>query len=419
MRNEPQETAVIQIRIAMITFALFMIREIYCKLNSISGNTLSIERISDRIYSTAVKKLDLPDDERAFTNEILSEQQLCLPKAAKKLPSWTKNHCLFASIPLEQCTSESIAHAKASLFSGKNMLSLTGGLGVDDAAFSKKFEHITSLDPDKGLNAIARFNNLQMGIINITRLDTTAEDFLTTQNTQWDCIYADPDRRAGGKRIAANTAAYTPDIISLYRQFPNIAGQWIIKLSPMTDMSWFENQLGEAVSFCVFSEKSEVKELLAILGKQVQSGVSIVHCEGDKTQIFRTDDPIEFQKTETDVFCELSSACIKAGYRDLIMAQTGLTALSRNGYYLTGKAVIPAALGRCFSLKHTLSGSLGQIGDALKELEITQANVSAREFVLPAEETRTKLKLKDGGDVYLFFTGKEKEKYCFVTEKPG
>jgi hypothetical protein len=299
------------------------------------------------------------------------------------------------------------------------MLSLTGGLGVDDAAFSKKFEHITSLDPDKGLNAIARFNNLQMGIINITRLDTTAEDFLTTQNTQWDCIYADPDRRASGSRMAADVSAYSPDIFSLYKKFSHLAKNWIVKLSPMIDLNWFENQLGQPTAFYIFSDRSEVKELLAVWGENISPGVRIVHCEGDKTQIFRTDDPIEFQKTETDVFCELSSACIKAGYRDLIMAQTGLTALSRNGYYLTGKAVIPAALGRSFSLKHTLSGSLGQIGDALKELEITQANVSAREFVLPAEETRTKLKLKDGGTVYLFFTGKEKEKYCFVTEKPG
>ncbi len=403
----------------MITFALFMVREIYCKLNSISGNTLSIERISDRIYSADGKKTALSADEKAITDEIAPEQEQCRIKAGKKLPSWITHRCLFASIPLEQCTSESISNAKASLFSGKNMLSITGGLGVDDVAFSKKFEHITSLDPDKGLNAIARFNNRRMGIDNIDRLDSTAEEFLEGHNTHWDCIYADPDRRAGGKRIAANTAAYTPDIISLYRQFPTLASQWIIKLSPMTDMSWFEAQVGETVSYCVFSEKSEVKELLAILGTREKTEVRIVHCDGDNIRIFHSDKPIEVQNSATDMFCELTAACIKAGFRDRIVAQAGLSALSRNGYYLSGRAVIPAALGRSFSLIHTLSGSLGQIGDALKNIGITQANVSARDFILPAEDTRKKLKLKDGGTWYLFFTGKEKEKYCFVTEKLG
>jgi hypothetical protein len=400
----------------MITFALFMIREIYCKLNSISGNTLSIERISDRIYSTAVKKLDLPDDERAFTNEILSEQQLCLPKAAKKLPSWTKNHCLFASIPLEQCTSESIAHAKASLFSGKNMLSLTGGLGVDDAAFSKKFEHITSLDPDKGLNAIARFNNLQMGIINITRLDTTAEDFLTTQNTQWDCIYADPDRRASGSRMAADVSAYSPDIFSLYKKFSHLAKNWIVKLSPMTDLNWFENQLGQPTAFYIFSDRSEVKELLAVWGENISPGVRIVHCEDNNTRIFGKEVPMELHETKTEIFCELSSAAIKAGFRDSIIEQAGLKAASRHGYYLIGNTIIPSALGRCFALNQKITGSLNHIGNQLKTAGITQANVSTRDFVMPSEETRKKLKLKDGGTLYLFFTGKD-EKTCFVTEK--
>ncbi|MEK0421898.1 MAG: domain-like, partial [Bacteroidota bacterium] len=69
-----------------------------------------------------------------------------------------------------------------------------------------------------------------------------------------------------------------------------------------------------------------------------------------------------------------------------------------------------------FTLKHQFTGSLNHIGDQLKKMGIVQANVSARDFVLPAEETRKKLQLKDGGDVYLFFTGKE-VKTCYVTEK--
>jgi hypothetical protein len=400
----------------MITFALFMIREIYCKLNSNSGNTLSIERISDRIYSKTVQKSDLSPEETAFLSEILSEQQQCQTKAEKKLPTWIKHQCLFASVPLEQCTSETVADAKASLFSGKTMLSITGGLGVDDALFAKNFGQITSLDPDAGLNAIARFNNKRMQIGNINRLDTTAEEFLLKTPDPWSLIYADPDRRASGNRMATNVAAYSPDIISLYKQYGSLAEKWIIKLSPMTDMQWFEKQMGQPVNFYVFSERSEVKELLAVLAHNIHTGVGLVHCDENGTHIFKDDNTFPFQTTESLIFCEMTSGAIKAGMREYIIEQTGLKAVSRHGYYLTGNTVIPSALGRCFALKHQFTGSLNHIGDQLKKMGIVQANVSARDFVLPAEEARKKLQLKDGGDVYLFFTGKE-VKTCYVTEK--
>lgn len=419
MRNEPQETAVIQIRIAMITFALFMIREIYCKLNSISGNPLSRKRISDRIYSKSGEKFVLPLEEATLVKDILKEQQQCRSKAEKKLPSWIKNRCLFASVPLEQCTSETIAKAKAGLFAGETMLSLTGGLGVDDAAFSKSFNRITSLDSDPGLNAIARFNNHCMGIENVERLDTTAELYLSESQAHWDCIYADPDRRAAGNRATTNVSAYAPDIVSIFQTFEKMASRWIVKLSPMTDLRWFETQMGIPVRFYIFCTKGEIKELLAVWDDETKSENCIVNCHDDRFEIFWPKEPIDVQTTDTDIFCELSAAAIKAGFRDSIMQQSGLQPASSHGFYLTGKTTIPAALGRCFLLKHRIEGSLGEIAQQLGTLGIGQANVSARDFVLPAEETRKKLKLRDGGACYLFFTGKDKIKTCFVTEKPA
>jgi len=55
----------------------------------------------------------------------------------------------------------------------------------------------------------------------------------------------------------------------------------------------------------------------------------------------------------------------------------------------------------------------------LKALKITSANITVREFTNSADETRKILALKDGGEDYLFFTGKGKEKTCFVCRKPG
>ena len=417
LRKEAQETAVAQMRIAMITFALFMIREIYCKLNSILGNPLRTERICNSIYFKNQEKTQVSDEDNDLIKQILHEQQSCHAKAKIKLPGWVEKGCLFASVPLEQCTSEQVAKAKASLFSGKNLLSLTGGLGIDDAAFANSFENIISIDTDAGLNAIARFNNKRMKITGIQRWDGAAEDFLAQDNRTWDLIYADPDRRSAGNRAAADVYSYTPDIITLHRRYQHIGKTWLIKLSPMTDMSWFEKQIDCPMRFYIFSFKGEIKELLAEVSEGISADKIIISIDDQGHQRFDMHQHLETETCNIKIFCELSSAAIKAGYRDFIIQQTGLQPVSRNGYYLQGNSLISTALGRSFELKDTLTGSLGEIDKLLKKMGIGRAHVSARDFVLSADETRKKLQLADGGKVYLFFTGKDARKTCFVTEK--
>ena len=81
-----------------------------------------------------------------------------------------------------------------------------------------------------------------------------------------------------------------------------------------------------------------------------------------------------------------------------------------------GNALLPRWLGRSFRLLETIEGSLGAIQARLNALDIKQANITARNFVLDAVETRKKLNLKDGGEIYIFFTGKI-QKVCYVCRK--
>jgi hypothetical protein len=134
--------------------------------------------------------------------------------------------------------------------------------------------------------------------------------------------------------------------------------------------------------------------------------------------IIDNDAQLTLMASEKPIFCELTAAAIKAGFKQHIIEQSGLTPINKNSYYLTGNAIIPHALGRSFILEHTFSGSLGEIEKQIKLLGIIKANVSARDFILPAEEARKKLGLKDGGEMYLFLTGKDKIKTCFVARKP-
>lgn len=76
-------------------------------------------------------------DLRAAVQQISARQ-----KAAKKLPSWASDSRIIfpASISLEQSSSEETARFKAKNLSGKIMIDLTGGFGVDSYFLSQNFE---------------------------------------------------------------------------------------------------------------------------------------------------------------------------------------------------------------------------------------------------------------------------------------
>ena len=58
--------------------------------------------------------------------------------------------------------------------------------------------------------------------------------------------------------------------------------------------------------------------------------------------------------------------------------------------------------GRKFQILAISSMNKQELRTALKEIE--RANISVRNFPLSADQLRKKLKLKDGGDVYIFAT---------------
>ena len=402
---------------AMITFALFMISEIYCKLKPLEGNDLQLQRFVDDIYSEkATKYFSFNPFGEALTS-VLEEQKSCRKKAADKLPGWIEAKCLFATTPLEQATSESVAKVKAALFGGETMLSLTGGLGVDDAAFSKSFGKIKSIDTDACLNSLVRLNYKLLGCHNIDRIDTSAEAFLASQNEVFEFFYCDPDRRPGGHRQASDARQYSPNVFELFHRYRESAKMWLIKLSPMTDLTWIRRQFNQPCRIYILYFKREIKELLVQIGMGTPDKNMIVQVDDDgKFVVFEETDLQAAKQCDFDVFCELSAASIKAGFGQSL-AKTFQWKGENSGTYFTGRYAVSPALARCFKLIETLEGSLAEMGEKLKEMGVSQAHISAREFVADAETVRKKLRLKDGGEYYLFFTGKGSMKKGFVCRK--
>ena len=94
-------------------------------------------------------KIDLPIKE-------IAEQIECRKKAEKKLPSLRRQNLIYKKISLEQSSSEITAEYKSSRLSGRRIIDLTGGLGIDSIYFSKIFDEVIFCERSKELCEIVR-----------------------------------------------------------------------------------------------------------------------------------------------------------------------------------------------------------------------------------------------------------------------
>ena len=75
----------------------------------------------------------------------IAEQIVSKNKCEVKLPTWfnQKNSYYPNKVNIEQTSSEITANYKANLVSGKTLIDITGGFGVDAYYFSKKIVDVT------------------------------------------------------------------------------------------------------------------------------------------------------------------------------------------------------------------------------------------------------------------------------------
>ncbi len=109
---------------------------------------------------------------------VLAAQLEIYPRAAEKLPEFTRSYCYLNRKSYEQASSEAVAAYRATLFGGNTVIDLAGGLGIDDIAFSKSFNKVISIDPDAELNTLAVINFSLLKIITFSELPASLNSLL-------------------------------------------------------------------------------------------------------------------------------------------------------------------------------------------------------------------------------------------------
>lgn len=359
----------------------------------------------------------------SVTNKELAEQISARKKAKDKLPTWfgCENSYYPSKISVEQTSSEQTAAYKASLVQGKKLIDITGGFGVDDFYFSKQFDSIIHCEMNEELSAIAAHNFEQLGIENCQFFVGDGMRFLEESEEQFDWIYLDPSRRNETKGKVFLMADCLPDVPNNLDVLFSKSEQILMKTSPLIDLSQGLKELEGVKEIQIIAVKNEVKELLWILDKSWEKEVTItaVNLLPNRAELFSFLLPEEFlveanYALPSGFLYEPNSAIMKSGGFNQVGHQFNLRKLHAHSHLYTSDTLIEFP-GRIFKIKEVLEYNSKKLK---KEFGGKKANITTRNFPVKVEELRKKLKIKDGGEVYLFFTtNRENKKQVLVCEK--
>lgn len=329
--------------------------------------------------------------------------------ACAKLPEWAAVDGIIypPRISMEQCSSSPTALYKASLMNGETFADLTGGFGIDCSYISKKFSKAFYIERNERLCAVATHNFSLLGLEHIEIINGNCEDVLQALPS-CDWIFMDPARRDGaGKKVVA-LADCEPDVAALRTLLLQKARRVMIKCSPMLDITAACRQLDSVAQVHVVAVNNECKELLFVLTSELVAAplVRCVNIAGGTMQEFSfcMDDAHEaaFAVEVGNFLYEPNAAIQKAGCPSSLASAYGVQKLHPNSNLYTSSVAVENFPGRSFRVTALSGFSKGEIKNLLGDLK--RANVTVRNFPETVQQLRKRLKLSEGGDVYLFAT---------------
>ena len=337
--------------------------------------------------------------------------------ARRKLPSWAAIDCIIypPHLSMEQCSSEQTASYKNEIVdtlpegSHRTLIDLTGGFGVDFAFMATRCERAIYVERQEHLCETASHNFELLGLSHATIINKDAENVLCDLVTDpaSTLLYLDPARRDSNSARTYAITDCTPNVLELLPQLFNAAHHILIKLSPMLDWHKAATDLGNRVAEVhIVSVANECKELLMLL-KANHEGEPVIHCVNDNYRLTYTptqnEVPLPLANDGDAVFLyEPNASIMKAGSFGVLTERYPIKALATDSHLFVSREDVKEFPGRQFAITAVTTMNKKELKQALAG--ITQANVATRNFPMTAQQLRQRLRLKDGGDTYLFGT---------------
>lgn len=371
------------------------------------------------IRQLALQANRFPDVDMPYALDQIQGWQI----ARRKLPKWAAcDGVIFPPhLSMEQCSSEPTAQYKLNLAMewaervghASSMTDLTGGFGVDFSFTSCAFAAATYVERNEQLCHIVEHNLPLLGLNNAMVVCADAVEYLSTVEPQ-TMLFLDPARRDEHGAKTVMFADCTPDVVQLLPKLLEKSRFTMLKLSPMLDWHKAVDDLqGTVRAVHIVSVGGECKELLLVLSKVVESELKVYCADlstaSDTSSIFvytpGSSAPVANSKLKTQnskFLHEPNASIMKAGCFDELAAAYGVSPVSRNSHLFLSDEPVEGFPGRSFVVERVTTMNKGELRKALVGIE--KANIATRNFPLTVAELRKRLKIKDGGDVYIFAT---------------
>lgn len=364
--------------------------------------------------------------------------------ARNKLPQWAACADIVypAHISMEQCSSQFTAQYKAEIArrllrslpqsagqtaNDATMTDLTGGFGVDFSYLARGFGHATYVERQSHLCELAAHNMAALGLTQAQVVCGDGVEYLRAMEPA-QLIYIDPARRDehGARTYAIEDC--TPDVLALRDLLLAKARYVMIKLSPMLD--WrkaVDDFAGTVAEVHIVSTGNECKELLLVLDRGSRDAIRVicvndgdvfgyVHdmktgadsdgvvlaAAGEKGSQGGSAEPSHAAPEQPRYLYEPNASLMKGGCFALLEDHYGMRQIGPNSHLLISGTPAPQFPGRGFVIETIAGMGKKELKRALAGVD--RANIAVRNFPLTAVQLRRKLKLADGGDVYLFGT---------------
>ena len=390
--------------------------------------------------------------------------------ARVKLPRWASIDGIIypPHISMEQCSSEATALYKAELaerllnqqkikiceFTTKDTVApkfaknegtcenqgkvgfadLTGGFGVDFSYIAERLGvRAMYVERQEHLCEKAKENFLRLGLANAEVKNGDGIEVLHTLE-HLSLIFIDPARRddAGNKVVSLKDC--TPDVTILQEEMLSKADYVVIKLSPMLDWHRAISELSHVREVHIISVNNECKELLLVLSARNMGDMEASSADGEvkrtvNLRIYCINDAQSFVCDESDMetssvkiapstldemqyLYEPNASLMKAGCFGVLSGRYDARMLSKNSHLFVSREPIAVFPGRSFRIIAVSSFNKKELKRHLSG--ITKANIATRNFPLSVAELRKRLKLKDGGETYIFATTLSDESHVLV-----
>ena len=363
--------------------------------------------INRQLHSTAADLILQTSKYPLWDMKAVAQQLVGKQIAKKKLPSWFKNEQILYPVRLsmEQCSSEDTATYKSFILNSGKGIDITGGFGIDTSMLAMHSESVIYCERNAHLAEFVENNFNAFKQTNVKVYVGDGIECLSSQK-QLDWIFIDPARRKEGERVF-RLQDCEPNIIELKDLFFEIANQVLIKTAPLLDIQQTIRDLGFVKEVHVLSVNNDCKEVLYLLEKAFQGRTQIkcanikkthteeftFNFEGERSIVNSYSEPLTY-------LYEPNSSVLKGGAFKSVAQKHNLIKLHQHSHLYTSSELVEKFPGRTFKISAVVNADRKSLATVCKG----KANLACRNFPQKIELLKKKLKLKDGGEDYIFAT---------------